>query len=102
MATRRVPDSPQTSRAPAAAKTAAAKKPAKAAPVAAAPKVRKRRPVAADIAAVSADQRRGMIATSAYLRGERRGFAPGGEAQDWLQAEQEVDALLNSGRTPAQ
>ncbi len=102
MATRRVPDSPQTSRPAAVAKTVAAKKPAKPATVAAAPKVRKRRTVAAAVATVSAEQRRGMIATSAYLRAQRRGFAPGGEAQDWLQAEQEVDALLNSGRTAAQ
>ena len=51
---------------------------------------------------VSEDQRRGMIAYSAYLRGERRGFAPGGEAEDWLLAEQEVDALLSSGHMPAQ
>ena len=32
----------------------------------------------------------------------RRAFAPGGEAQDWLLAEQEVDALLNAGVTPPQ
>jgi hypothetical protein len=97
MAIRRVPDSPQTSR-----PDAAAKKAAKPVPAAAAPKVRKRRTGAAGMATVSEDERRGMIAQSAYLRAERRGFAPGGEAQDWLLAEQEVDALLNSGHTPAQ
>ncbi len=97
MAIRRVPDSPQTTRA-----AAAAKKSAKPIPEAAAPKVRKRRTGAAGVPVVSEDQRRGMIAYSAYLRGERRGFAPGGEAEDWLLAEQEVDALLNSGHTPAQ
>jgi Protein of unknown function (DUF2934) len=96
MATRRVPESAKTPR-----PAAAAKKAAKATPVKAAPKVRKRR-TAAGVVAVTEDQRRGMIATSAYLRGERRGFASGGEKQDWLQAEQEVDALLNSGQTPAQ
>ena len=46
---------------------------------------------------VSADTRRGMIAHAAYLRAERRGFTPGGEAEDWLAAEAEVDALLKAG-----
>ena len=46
--------------------------------------------------AVSEDVRRGMIAEAAYLRAERRGFAPGGEAEDWLAAEAEVDALLKA------
>ncbi|HYL03436.1 MAG TPA: DUF2934 domain-containing protein [Steroidobacteraceae bacterium] len=49
---------------------------------------------AARPAAVSAESRRAMIAEAAYLRAERRGFAPGGETADWLAAEQEVDALL--------
>ena len=34
------------------------------------------------------------IAENAYLRAERRGFEPGHELEDWLAAEQEVDALL--------
>jgi hypothetical protein len=88
MAIRRAPEPP--------------KKSAKPMPETAAPKVRKRRTSTASVSSVSADERRGMIAYSAYLRGQRRGFAPGGEAQDWLLAEQEVDALLNSGHTPAQ
>lgn len=46
---------------------------------------------------VSEDARRAMIAQAAYLRAERRGFAPGGEAEDWLAAEAEVDALLKAG-----
>lgn len=48
-------------------------------------------------AAVSADDRRAMIAEAAYLRAERRGFAPGHETEDWLAAEVEVDALLRIG-----
>jgi hypothetical protein len=36
------------------------------------------------------------IAEAAYLRAERRGFEPGHELEDWLAAEQEVDALLSS------
>jgi hypothetical protein len=51
---------------------------------------------------VSEDQRRGMIALSAYLRAERRGFSPDGQAEDWLAAEKEVDALLNSGQSAPQ
>jgi len=50
---------------------------------------------------VSQDQRRGMIAEAAYLRAERRGFAAGGEHEDWLAAEAEVDQLLKADqRTP--
>jgi len=35
-----------------------------------------------------------MIAQAAYFHAERRGFAPGGEEQDWLKAEAEIAALL--------
>jgi hypothetical protein len=38
-----------------------------------------------------------MIAESAYLRSERRGFAAGFEEEDWLAAEKEIDALLSAG-----
>jgi hypothetical protein len=44
--------------------------------------------------ALSAEERRAMIAENAYLRAERRGFAPGHETEDWLAAEAEVDTLL--------
>jgi hypothetical protein len=44
--------------------------------------------------ALTPEARRTMIAEGAYLRAERRGFAPGHEAEDWLAAEAEVDALL--------
>ncbi|HUJ54144.1 MAG TPA: DUF2934 domain-containing protein [Steroidobacteraceae bacterium] len=43
---------------------------------------------------VTAEARRGLIAETAYLRAERRGFAPGHDVDDWLAAEAEVDALL--------
>ena len=46
---------------------------------------------------VSEDARRAMIAQAAYLRAEGRGFAPGGEIEDWMAAEAEVDALLRAG-----
>jgi DUF2934 family protein len=48
--------------------------------------------------AVSAEARREMIAERAYLRAERRGFAPGREAEDWLSAEAEIDSLLKAAR----
>jgi hypothetical protein len=37
-----------------------------------------------------------MICEAAYLRAERRGFTPGGEVEDWLAAEEEVDRLLSA------
>jgi Protein of unknown function (DUF2934) len=40
--------------------------------------------------------REGRIAEAAYLRAQQRGFAPGYELEDWLAAEQEIDALLAS------
>jgi Protein of unknown function (DUF2934) len=46
---------------------------------------------------VTPDARYRLIAESAYLRAERRGFAPGHEVQDWLAAEAEIDALLKAG-----
>jgi hypothetical protein len=63
-----------------------------------APAPRVRKPVAKTQARVtiSEDVRRGMIAEGAYLRAERRGFAPGYEDEDWLAAEAEVDALLKA------
>lgn len=48
--------------------------------------------------AVSAEARRAMVAERAYLRAERRGFAPGREAEDWLSAEAEIDSLLKAAR----
>jgi hypothetical protein len=48
-------------------------------------------------AAVSPEQRRRMIAEAAYFRAERRGFALGGELDDWIQAEGEVDRLAELG-----
>lgn len=44
--------------------------------------------------AISDDVRRNMIATAAYFRAEQRGFNGGGETEDWLQAEAEIDAML--------
>lgn len=35
--------------------------------------------------------REAWIRTTAYYRAERRGFAPGGELEDWLDAEREIN-----------
>jgi len=43
---------------------------------------------------VAHEQRAALIAEAAYFRAEKRGFAPGHDTEDWLQAEAEVDALL--------
>ena len=118
MATRRIADSQQPPRpapppAPSPAVTAAVHSALDTAAAAAAPpaKSRKRRAAArkgqAVIAATAApavteDQRRGMIALSAYLRAEHRGFSPDGQTEDWLAAEREVDALLGGGHTAPQ
>ena len=37
--------------------------------------------------------REALIATAAYYRAEKRGFAPGHETEDWLAAEREVDGF---------
>lgn len=37
------------------------------------------------------ESREARIAEAAYWRAERRGFAPGGELEDWLSAEKEID-----------
>ena len=43
---------------------------------------------------VSEQERQQLIAEQAYLRAEKRGFAPGGEVEDWLESEKWVDAQL--------
>jgi hypothetical protein len=53
------------------------------------------RKTAAVTRSVSAEQRHAMIAESAYLRAEARGFEGGDPVQDWLDSERDVDALLS-------
>jgi hypothetical protein len=45
-------------------------------------------------AAVTAEYRRALIAETAYLRAERRGFQDGDPVADWLESEREVDQML--------
>ncbi|PLY17020.1 MAG: transcriptional regulator [Sedimenticola sp.] len=44
---------------------------------------------------VSMEERWRMIATAAYYKAEKRGFAPGNELQDWIDSEAEITALLS-------
>jgi hypothetical protein len=43
---------------------------------------------------LSQEERTKVIAQIAYYRAMRRGFAPGGELEDWLIAEREVSRAL--------
>jgi hypothetical protein len=43
---------------------------------------------------IDPEARQLMIAEAAYYCAERRGFAPGGELQDWLEAEAQLKAAL--------
>jgi hypothetical protein len=45
---------------------------------------------------VSAEDRKRFVAEAAYFKAERRGFAEGSELEDWVEAEAEIDALLDS------
>lgn len=59
-----------------------------------APRKRAARPAKPAGAALTSGERLEMIRQAAYYRAERRGFATGHEAEDWLAAEAEIDAGL--------
>jgi hypothetical protein len=42
----------------------------------------------------SPEERWKVIAVAAYHKAEERGFAPGDELRDWVEAEKEIDARL--------
>ena len=44
------------------------------------------------------DQRKHMIEIAAYYRAEHRGFQDGNPLQDWLEAEAEIERLMNEKR----
>lgn len=46
--------------------------------------------------APAAVERHAMVGIAAYYRAERRGFAPGGAEADWLEAEADIDRLLDA------
>ena len=57
-----------------------------------------RKPPSARPASPDKDAREEMIRTAAYLLAERRGFRPGRELDDWLEAERQVErAMANRG-----
>ena len=39
------------------------------------------------------DEFREMVAINAYYRAEKRGFKPGNEMDDWLEAEKDLQSL---------
>ncbi|MEW8585075.1 MAG: DUF2934 domain-containing protein [Candidatus Thiodiazotropha sp.] len=47
---------------------------------------------------VSTKERLEMIATAAYYIAEKHGFNPHRVADDWQEAEQQIDAMLKSGK----
>jgi hypothetical protein len=52
----------------------------------------------AGLADVSSEQRLAMIREAAYYKAEKRGFTGGNDAQDWADAEREIDELLAKAR----
>lgn len=52
------------------------------------------------IVKIGADRRHSMITEAAYYFSEHRGFAPGHELDDWLAAENQIDAAVALGETP--
>ena len=53
----------------------------------------------ADQPQINPKERYEMIAKMAYYRAEERGFAPGGEHEDWLQSERLVDEMLKNRKS---
>jgi hypothetical protein len=51
-----------------------------------------------DLANVTPEQRLDMIREAAYYKAEKRAFAEGHEADDWSEAEGEIDDLLAKAR----
>ena len=52
-------------------------------------------PSAASAANISSEETRRQIAEAAYFRAKERGFAPGHELEDWIEAESEVMGRIN-------
>lgn len=51
-----------------------------------------------EAASLDPEVRRRLVAADAYFRAERRGFAAGGELEDWVAAEAAVDSQLHQMR----
>ena len=54
----------------------------------------------ASVPVLNAQERDRLIAQAAYFRAEKRGFAPGCELQDWVEAEAEVLRLIGGDQFP--
>ena len=82
---------------PAPPRKAPSKAPAASAKPAAKPAARPAAPQAFEARAeISAEELRKLIAEAAYYRAKKRGFAPGHEEEDWIQAEAEVLGQMKS------
>lgn len=89
-----------TSKPAEAVKAAPKKAPAAKAETVAAPKAKAattaKKPDAAKAKmSVTPEQRYSMICEAAYYKAQCRGFSPENEAQDWLDAEAEINSLLS-------
>jgi hypothetical protein len=62
------------------------------------PAPRKTRATTRKTRSVAPEQRRNYIEVAAYYIAERRGFSEGHEADDWAEAEAEIDRLLAEGK----
>jgi Protein of unknown function (DUF2934) len=78
-----------------AAKSPTVVQEAKSPPKPRAPRTQRPAPAGSVIAVETLIFERGrMVAEAAYYRAQRRGFSPGAELEDWLEAEAEIDRLL--------
>ncbi len=85
----------RTPKTKAASKTALPSKAVARAPaVAAKPNIGKSEARVGSAPPLDAQERDRLIAQAAYFRAEKRGFAPGCELQDWIEAEAEVLRLI--------
>lgn len=84
--------------------TTTTKSPAKAVAKATAPKVAPEKKVATTAKTkkvqrqISNEERINLIQVAAFYIAERRGFSPGNEQQDWINAEREIDEMITSGK----
>lgn len=74
---------------------ASGKSPAKQS-VPARPAAARKRNAAPHASRISEEDRQRFIAEAAYFKAEKRCFSEGGELADWIEAEAEIDALLDS------
>lgn len=63
---------------------------------AASPAAAKSGPKAKQPGLLTTEDRLRFIAEAAYFKAEHRSFAEGNELEDWVEAEAEIDALLDS------